>query len=420
MTRTGNSDFHDPCVGSATPVPGVLGLGKHARLWRAAHLLVASFVICVSSSLWLASSAQAAPSASGKSTIWLCRPGLAKNPCTAPLTTTVVRPNGSRSIQLSRPARNPPIDCFYIYPTVSQQTTVNANLHIDPQEQAVARAQASRFSQVCRVYAPMYPQLTLSAIAKGGTAISAQGAVTAYLGVLSAWEDYLAHYNHGRGVVLIGHSQGASLLVPLMQREVDPNAAVRRHLVSALLMGGNVTVPVGSDVGGSFQHIPACRSKGETGCVVAYSSFDQTPPANSLFGRVGTGFSARSGLAPAASSNLQVLCTNPADLAGGAGPLEPYLPTSSTPRTAFSVPVGATTAKVRTPWVTYPDLYSAQCEDSGGASWLQVNDIAGPNDTRPVVKDVLGPTWGLHLVDINIALGNLVNLVRDQAAAYTR
>ena len=196
--------------------------GKHTRLLPAVHLLVASFVICVSSSLWLAASAKAAPSASATPTVWLCRPGLAKNPCTAPLTTTVVRPNGSRSIQTARPARNPPIDCFYVYPTVSQQKAVNANLHIDPQEQAVAHAQASRFSQVCRVYAPMYPQLTLSAISKGPTAIPAQGAVTAYLGVLSAWKDYLAHYNHGRGVVLIGHSQGASLLVPLMQREIDP------------------------------------------------------------------------------------------------------------------------------------------------------------------------------------------------------
>jgi hypothetical protein len=368
----------------------------------------------------LAGTAHGATSTSGPSTVWLCRPGLAKNPCTAPLTTTVVRANGSRSIQTARPAENPPIDCFYVYPTVSRQKTVNANLHIDPEERAVARAQASRFSQVCRVYAPMYPQLTLSAIGKGRTAIPAQGAVTAYLGVLSAWKDYMAHYNHGRGVVLIGHSQGASLLVPLMQRQIDPNAAVRRQLVSALLMGGNVTVPVGSDVGGDFQHIPACHSNAETGCVVAYSAFDQTPPADSLFGRVGTSFSARSGLTPKPTVNLQILCTNPADLAGGTGRLEPYLPTNSTPGTAASVPVGTSLAKVRSPWVTYPNLYSAQCENADGASWLQVDDIAGPRDRRPVAKEVLGPTWGLHLVDVNIALGNLVSLVREEAAAYRR
>ncbi len=161
----------------------------------------------------------AAASPSTSSTVWLCRPGLSDNPCASNLTTTVVRANGTTYIQRSRPATNPPIDCFYVYPTVSTQPTANANLHIDPQERAVAVAQASRFSQVCRVYAPMYPQLTLSAISKG---ISARSAAIAYLGVLSAWNDYLAHYNKGRGVVLIGHSQGASLLIALIKREVDP------------------------------------------------------------------------------------------------------------------------------------------------------------------------------------------------------
>jgi Protein of unknown function (DUF3089) len=393
---------------------------RRTRVAHLAHLLIALCAICVSSSVCMVAPANAEGPALGSSTVWLCKPGAVGDPCTAPLTTTVVRPNGSRTIEPSRPAKDPPIDCFYVYPTVSRQTTVNANLHIDPEERAVARAQASRFSQVCRMYAPMYPQLTRSAIGLGGKAIPARGAVVAYLGLLSAWEDYLAHYNHGRGVVLIGHSQGASLLIALMRREIDPNTLVRRHLVSALLMGGNVTVPIGADVGGDFQHIPACRSNEETGCVVAYSSFDEPPPSNSLFGRVGTSIAAQSGLAPTSSANLEVLCTNPADLAGGPGRLEPYLPTSPFPGTTTSSQYGPTVGKVRTPWVTFPRLYSAQCESSGGASWLQVNDTAGPKDRRPVAQEVLGPRWGLHLVDVNLALGNLVNLVRDEAAAYER
>src|SRR5271170_8408412 len=57
-----------------------------------------------------------AASPSTASTVWLCRPGLSDNPCTSNLTTTVVRANGSTSVQRGRPARNPPIDCFYVYP----------------------------------------------------------------------------------------------------------------------------------------------------------------------------------------------------------------------------------------------------------------------------------------------------------------
>ena len=63
--------------------------------------------------------------------------------------------------------------------------------------------------------------------------------------MLSAFRDYLAHYNDGRGIVFIGHSQGAVILIRLLQQEVDRTPALRNRLVSALLMGGNVTVPKG-------------------------------------------------------------------------------------------------------------------------------------------------------------------------------
>ena len=269
-------------------------------------------------------------------TVWLCRPGLSDNPCTSNLTTTVVRANGSTYVQHARPASNPPIDCLYVYPTVSTQPTANANLHIDPQERAVAIAQASRFSQVCRVYAPMYPQLTLSAISKG---IRPQSAAIVYLGVLSAWNDYLAHYNKGRGVVLIGHSQGASLLIALIKREIDPSLTERHLLVSALLMGGNVTVPTGQVVGGDFVHIPACQTNAQTGCVLAYSTFSSPPPANSFFGRVGTSISALSGLSPTSAAGLEVLCTNPAALTGGKESIDSLLPDQTVPRLKVQPPI---------------------------------------------------------------------------------
>lgn len=343
-------------------------------------------------------------SADAAGTVWLCRPGLADDPCTANLTATAVRADGKRSVQHAAPASNPPIDCFYVYPTVSAQKTENANLRVDPAETAVAVAQASRFSQVCRVYAPMYRQLTLQAIAGH---ITARGATTAYLSVLAAWRDYLAHFNHGRGVVLIGHSQGSSLLIPLIRNQIDNDPAQRARLVSALLMGGNVTVPVGKSVGGDFQHVAACRATDQVGCVVAYSSFSSMPPPDSFFGRVGVSVANPSGSTITAASHLQVLCTNPAALGGGTGSLEPYFPAASQP-----------TAGVSTPWVTFPDHYTATCEDRGGASWLQIDTTAVAGDHRPVVTQSLGPRWGLHLVDVNLALGNLVQLVRQQAAAY--
>jgi hypothetical protein len=345
------------------------------------------------------------PGADASGTVWLCRPGLASNPCISSLTTTVVGPNGATTVQRTPVAKNAPIDCFYVYPTVSQQMTVNANLTIDPQERAVAYAQASRFSSACRVYAPMYPQLTVSALSGGATTANL---LIAYNGVLAAWKDYLAHYNKGRGVVFIGHSQGASMLIRLLKSQVDPNPAVRARMVSALLMGGNLTVPIGKAVGGDFKKIPACRSNGQTGCVVAYSTFIDPPPANSLFGRVGAGVSLLTG--DGANPKLQVLCVNPASLSGGTGTMQPYAP-----RGTILGSIGAGSA---TPWVESLDQYSSRCQYTGGISWLQVNVIPHQGDTRPVVTQTLGPTWGLHLYDVNLSLGNLVSLVGSQARDY--
>jgi hypothetical protein len=330
-------------------------------------------------------------------TVWLCRPGLPDNPCEGDLTATAVYADGTSTVEEATPAADPPIDCFYVYPTVSDQTTVNADLTIDPQETGVAVLQAARFSEVCRVYAPMYRQMTLKTINTPG-GITPAAAAPAYADVLSAWQDYMAHYNNGRGVVLIGHSQGTFMLIRLVTSEIDPDPSVRARLVSALLIGGNVMVAKGQDVGGDFQNIPACRSADQTGCVVAYSSFNETPPPDSVFGRVGVGPFRE----PRDSATMQVLCVNPASPSGGTGPLEPYFPGAPTP------------------WVAWPGLYTAHCESSGGADWLQVDTTNIPGDPRPVISETTGgPTWGLHDWDVNLALGNLVDLVRQQSAAFT-
>jgi Protein of unknown function (DUF3089) len=416
---------------------------------------------------------------------WLCRPGMADDPCASSLTATVVTGRGTTRIQHARTPAHPAIDCFYVYPTVSTQPTANANLTIDPEETAVAVAQAARFSQVCKVYAPMYRQLTVAAIS-GKAGVTGADVDIAYRGVLNAWNYYLAHYNDGRGVAVIGHSQGAALLIKLLQTQVDANPFVRPRLVSAILLGGNVTVPIGQTVGGTFAHIPACTNVTVPGCVIAYSSFDQVPPANSIFGRVSSPVNALSGQTvkpgeevacvnpvagtgsilgppPAGATSTTTGSTNPTTTttttaratttatskgrgkgraksrassttspgAGtattgpaslpAAGTLSPYFPTTAFAGTIVTAKkAGAGGIKLTTPWVTFPGLYAAQCKSEGGATWLQVDSMARPADTRPLVKETLGPTWGLHLVDVNIALGNLVDDLQQQALNYTQ
>jgi hypothetical protein len=303
-----------------------------------------------------------------------------------------------------------------------QLTTVGANLNIDPEETAIAIRQASRFSEDCRVYAPMYRQVTVLGFFQPLDAFSAAEEL-AYADVLDAWRAYLADFNDGRGVVLIGHSQGSGLLARLIQEEIDGRPSQRKLLVSALLPGANVKVRKGGNgAGGSFKHVKACKSASDTGCVVAYSSFKQPPPENTLFGRMGTPSELGWPWLAGDPDKERVLCVDPAALVGNRA-LRPYFTTAPFPPPfgfiwdAYSTPLSAPT-----PWVEFPDLYKAHCESANGANWLQVDDIGGPADSRPRVQlsPVLGAPWGLHVFDLNLPLGNLVELVGDQANAYVR
>jgi hypothetical protein len=316
-------------------------------------------------------------------------------------------------VERARPAHSAGVDCFYVYPTISGQATINANLAAGFRERAVALAEASRFSQVCRVFAPVYRQVTLSALRHPGR-ITRADALVAYDSVRSAFRDYLAHYNHGRGIVFIGHSQGATILIRLLQREVDGSPSLRRRLVSALLLGGNVTVRRNRSTGGDFRHIPACASDHQTACVVAYSSFTSKPPPNSQFGRATSDAGVRL-LAPTnPPPDLGIMCVNPAAPAGGTALLDPYLPSL-----ALGFLPGGHKLKVETPWVSFPGEYSARCESSGNATWLQVTHV-GSHDRRPQLAESGDAVLGLHVLDVNIALGNLVRLVGDQTAAFAR
>ena len=275
-----------------------------------------------------------------------------------------------------------------------------------------------RFASLCRLFVPVYRQITLRgvALALAGQPIPPAARALAGQDVTSAWHDYLDHYNAGRGVVLIGHSQGAIELIELISAEVDKNPAERALLVSAILPGGNLLVPAGRDAGGDFQTIPACRAPTQHGCVVAYSTFDTVPPGDSLFGRASSATASRP-TAPA-PVGVQVLCVNPASLRGGPALLHPYLPTRRMGDSLVLAGVSeAALPDYPTGFVSYPDQLQGTCRAERGASWLQIDQVGQPAFPAPIAAS-LGPAWGLHLYDLNVDQGDLLTLVGRQADAW--
>ncbi len=361
--------------------------------------------------------ATVSPSDASAATKWLCKPGVKPNPCKGSLETTVFKSNGSSSVETAENARKPKFDCFYVYPTVSEQPTPNANKDIDPQQTAIAQYQAARYSEHCKVYAPVYRQATLAGISDPDN-VDPNIFQFAYGDVLAAWKNYLRNYNNGRGVVLIGHSQGTGMLSQLIREEIEKSKSQRRRLISALLLGGNVTVRKGSDVGGTFERTPLCRSEAQTGCVIAFSTFNATPPSDALFGRTDGPFAAvPEGKDPA---DYKVACTNPADLtANSSSPVETIARTEPFPGTlgiGITIMYGGPAPTAETPWITPQDHYKARCDYTDGASSLLLSSIDGAKVLNPSPD----ASWGLHLQDANVALGELVDIVGKQGKKYLK
>jgi pimeloyl-ACP methyl ester carboxylesterase len=340
--------------------------------------------------------AWSAPSAAPRWSLWVCHPDAKPDWCNVDLTTTLLNGDGTRTVRVPRASK--PVDCFYVYPTVSLQRRPNARLRLEASVRNTVMTQASYFSQVCRVFAPVYRQVTV--YSSSGTVPRGSRDV-AYADVLAAWRAYLARDNKGRGVVLIGHSQGAGVLSRLIQEAIEPSASARRLLVSAILLGGGVTVAQGSDRGGDFKRIPACRSRTQLACVVAFSAWSRTPPADA-------------GMTDARDPSEEVLCVNPAALEGGEAAVTPVVP--------FFNGEGLITKKLSPPtstfWISLPGLYTAHCVRQGGRAWLRVDPTRRPGDRRELAKEILSPQMGLHAADVNIAIVELIDLVRAQGAAY--
>ena len=338
--------------------------------------------------------------------VWLCKPGMRANPCEPSLTTTVFSPAGKRlGVKHVQRAKRRRADCFYVYPTVSDQQRPQATQVVDDVLRSIVLQQTARYSRDCRVFAPVYRQVTIQGLLNPST-VTQKMRDQGYADVREAWRTYLRKYNHGRGVIFIGHSQGSFVLRRLLAKEVDAKPAVRRRMISALLLGGNVLVKKGSDRGGDFKHVRACRSAGQLGCVVAFSTFNDTPPANSLFGRT-------------TRPGLEVLCTNPAALGGGAAKLSPVYATKPFAQSVIGAEANAALAGLphpSTPWATFPNAVTGRCSRAGGANVLRVKPLGDSFKLTPLPD----ATWGLHLVDANIALGNLADLVRHQISLYER
>ncbi len=328
---------------------------------------------------------------------WLCRPGH-NEACAVPLDAVRVDASGARTPEPFKAAADPKVDCFYVYPTVSRDPTPLSDLNPGPEELNVVKQQLARLGAKCRLYAPMYRQVTLAGLnarLRGGA--TTMDWSTPLVDVKAAWDDYLARDNKGRGVILVGHSQGTILLSMLIAAEIE-GRPVEKRIVAAYLAGHpGLQAREGAGPGEAFPGLPICKSMAQTGCTLVWSAYKADDPATTLaFGRD-------------ASPTRKAGCVNPAAPQGGKGVLKAYFARA------------ATAPASDPPFVEYVGGLSAQCTPDAGGNVLRVAVEPGPNaaELTTALSRAGLPGWGLHTYDVNLVIGNLLDETDAKVAAWT-
>src|SRR3954447_25214378 len=200
------------------------------------------------------------------------------------------------------------------------------------------------------------------------------------------------------------------MLRALIRREIDPSPAARKLLVSAIIPGANSTVA-------DFKHVPPCTRAAQIGCVISYSTFNETPPDNARFGRTDTD-PVGAALGLPTGPGLEVMCTDPTRLAGTDGRLRTLVPSAPFAPGVIAALLlrlyGGPPPSADTPWLEPADHYTARCETSNHANVLMLSPVGNARKLTPSPD----ATWGVHLVDVNVALGNLLDVAADQTRVW--
>jgi hypothetical protein len=75
---------------------------------------------------------------------------------------------------------------------------------------------------------------------------------------------------------------------------------------------------------------------------------------------------------------------------------------------------------VDTRYIVLPGAVDVRCAETADHTYLAVRTGDGwsRDDVAALFTERLGHTWGLHLLDANFAMGNLLDIVSTQAGAY--
>lgn len=378
---------------------------------------------------------------------WACTGERDDDLCDADYTMARFDTDGTQALTFYERADDPPIDCFFIYPTLDFNIFHGANhenFDMVSLPDRTIQAQVGPFQSVCRMFAPYYRQGTFGAYMTRPLDYSAWLFLKAFADVAAAFEYYLRHWNQGRPVVIVGHSQGGQHASYLLHSYFDGDlevtdiagsqttAELRRRLVLGLPVGTAIYVEKGKRAGGSFADLPLCDEDGAPGCVIAFRSFTEGYTfegdwAPDLMKRM-----ADEGLLHSRydKGRHETACVNPGYVPLGA---DRALDWDGNPVAAGDTRILDGTYMVGVMTLLYtgprpaisrlhlPGRYTATCRhDPEAGGWLAVGyhePVTGA-DQRGDPVDIDGFVarggLGLHIFDFNLPQGELIRQIADR------
>lgn len=179
------------------------------------------------------------------------------------------------------------VDVFYLYPTAWSSSDPNPQIcAIDEpsmlvQAPAAFARQATVFETVGNIYAPYYRQDNSSSIDRWNTIA---GIPT--LDATAAFDYYIRHYNNDRPFILLGHSQGATVMTNLLSGYLRDHPLVHRRMIAAYVIGSPITTAYLA----ANPHLRFAEGPDDTGVIISYNTeAPDVNPANNpvLYGMVG-------------------------------------------------------------------------------------------------------------------------------------
>lgn len=170
---------------------------------------------------------------------------------------------------MSLPATVYKADVFYLYPTawsnsdsLSVICTINDSSMLKMAPQAFAR-QATAFDTIANIYAPFYRQNNSSSVNRWNVIA---GIPTS--DATAAFDYYIKNFNNGRPFVLLGHSQGATVLTNLLSGYLKNNPKVYARMIAAYVIGSPISATFLKD----NPHLKFATGSNDLGVIISWNT----------------------------------------------------------------------------------------------------------------------------------------------------